>query len=180
MPVMWLSLIFLCCIFPPPLTPQEAVISPEELAEFGLTRYTDKRIFPLEDLATLSDAAFDPAVLRGKYVFLNFWATWCPHCAKEKPSIEQLYQEKESDRFTVLTVSLGEEGERVREYMETHNYSFPVLVNPSNSLRKKWAPRIPATYILDTEGSIIARIKGNKDWASVQAKKVLEYVMRDL
>jgi hypothetical protein len=79
MPVMWLSLIFLYCIFPLPLTPQETVISPEELTEFGLTKYTNKRIFPLEDLVPLLDLAFEPVVLRERYVLLNFRATWCPH-----------------------------------------------------------------------------------------------------
>ncbi|GHV13763.1 hypothetical protein FACS189491_09150 [Spirochaetia bacterium] len=153
-------------------------VSQAELDAFNLTRYTDKEYIPLENLVTPAGLPFDPRELRGKYVFLNFWTTWCPYCAQEKPSIQQLYQE--SDTFTVLTVSLGEKAGTVQEYMETNGYSFPVLVNASNSLREAWAPRIPATYILDTDGSIIARINGNKDWTSGQAVQILEFVVQGL
>jgi thiol-disulfide isomerase/thioredoxin len=112
MPIFWLGLIFLSCVSHEAVSqetvPSVTEVSPEELAEFRLTWYTEKVHIPLEDLTTPAGVPFNPLVIAGKYVFLNFWATWCPYCAKEKPSIQQLYEENESDTFTVLTVSLGD------------------------------------------------------------------------
>ncbi|GHV77496.1 hypothetical protein AGMMS49942_23170 [Spirochaetia bacterium] len=182
MPVIWLGFVFLACASPvvtaQEMTPPSVEVSPEELAEFRLTWYTEKETIPLENLVTPAGIPFNPQAVAGKYVVLNFWATWCPYCAKEKPSIQQLYQENESDTLTVLTVSLGEAIDTVKEYMESNQYTFPVLVNTDNSMRETWAPRIPVSYILDPQGSIIARINGNKDWTSEQAVKILKMVIK--
>jgi thiol-disulfide isomerase/thioredoxin len=177
-----LCLAFLSCasqeVASPGRAPPAVEVSPAELAEFGLTRYTDKEKFPLGGLSTADGKPYDPAVLSGKYVFLNLWATWCPYCAEEKPSIQRLYDECESGGFTVLTVSLGETAETVREYMESNGYGFPVLLNADNSLREAYAPRIPATYILDAGGRIIARVNGNRDWSSGQAARILKFAVK--
>jgi thiol-disulfide isomerase/thioredoxin len=121
----------------------------------------ENTIFPLGNLVTLDDKPFDPAIVRGKYIILNLWTTWCPYCAKEKKSIQQFYEKYEGDDFTILTISLGETVRTVKEYMSANDYSFPVLVDTANALRATYAPRIPATYLVDPDGYIIAEIKEN-------------------
>lgn len=152
-------------------------VSQAELEEFDLTWYTEKELFPLTDLSTLDNKPYDPTVLNDKYVLLNLWASWCPYCAKEKPSIQQLYEEYEGSLFTVLTISLGENQNTVKDYLESNHYSFPVLLNTDNSLRDVYAPRIPTTYLLDTGGTIIARINGKKDWGAEKSIKILKHLM---
>lgn len=152
-------------------------ISPAELEEFDLTWYTGKELFPLTDLSTLDNKPYDPAVLNGKYVLLNLWASWCPYCAKEKPSIQKLYQQYAGDAFTVLTISLGEDTKTVRDYMASNDYTFPVVLDKNNALRELYASFIPTTYILNRHGYIIARIDNEQEWDTDTTVKILKYII---
>jgi len=157
----------------------ETGISAEELAEFNVTLYTDKEQFLLDNVVTLEGEPYCFETLRGQYVLVNFWTTWCPYCKQEKPSIQRLYDKYGGVKFTVLTVSLGETADTVKRYMSENQFGFPVVLSTDNKLRAVYAPRLPTSYILDMEGNIIARINGNKEWDSGLAIKVLENLLFD-
>jgi len=155
----------------------EIDISEEDLTEFNLTLYTNKEQIFLENVVTLEGKPYRIETLRGQYVLVNFWTTWCPFCKQEKTSIQRLYNKYVSAKFTVLTVSLGETENTVKRYMNENQFSFPVVINTDNKLRAVYAPRIPVSYILDMEGNIIARINGNKEWDSDLALKILKILL---
>lgn len=155
------------------LCADDCEISPEELEAFSVTLYTEKAQLPLDDLVTLDAEPYARGELQGSYVLVNLWASWCPFCRKEKASMERLYEEEDHIPLAVLTVSLGEEIDTVKEYMDENQYSFPVVVDRENKLREAYAPRVPTSYVLDPEGNIVARINGNKEWDSTEALKVL-------
>ena len=174
------AVIYLALIVQAQLHSNDYELSVNELSTFDFTFYTEKAKLPLEGLFTLEGALYNSEVLRGKYVLVNLWASWCPDCRREKPSIERLYRELSNGRLfgkeklSLLTVSLGEEPDTVKSYMTENQYSFPVVLDNENKLRTEYAPWIPTSYILGPDGNIIARITWEKEWDSEQAIKTLK------
>ena len=155
-------------------------LDPKELSTFDITFYAEKAQLPLEGLLTLEGALYNSEALRGKYVLLNLWASWCPDCRREKPSIERLYREISNghlfgkDELILLTVSLGEDPGTVKSYMAENHYSFPVVLDRGSKLPKEYASWIPTNYILGPAGNIIARITWEEELDSEQALKTLK------
>lgn len=99
--------------------------------------------------------------LKGKVVFLNFWASWCGPCKAEMPHIQKVYEEYKDKDVVILAVNLtpSEEGgiEGVNSFLEKNNYTFPVLYDKDGSVAKKYRVRgIPTTYIINKEGIIVS------------------------
>jgi thiol-disulfide isomerase/thioredoxin len=119
--------------------------------------------FELEDLegnmVKLSD-------LKGKIVFLNFWATWCPPCREEMPHMQAFYDKYKDKDIVVLAVNPnqvenqgindGAKAEKkAREYVEKQGFTFPVLLDRDDSAWAVYQQRgIPANYVIDTEGTV--------------------------
>jgi len=101
--------------------------------------------------------------LKGKVVFINFWATWCKPCVAEMPSIQSLYNSLKDEDIVFLLVS-DEDEETVRKFLDKKQFTFPVY------LRDKEVPKvfktmgIPATFILDREGSVVFKHVGSAKW----------------
>ena len=105
---------------------------------------------------------------RGKVVFLNIWATWCPPCVDEMPSMEKLYQQLKGEDFEILAVSIDKNGtESVLPFMKKHNLSFTALIDSKESLKYKYQTTgIPETFIIDRNGIIVEKVIGPRNWAS--------------
>jgi len=129
----------------------------------------------LEDLdgnrAKLSD-------LRGKVVFLNFWATWCPACRVEMPSMEELHQRLRERDFAMVAISMQEPAPLVRDYFEKHNLSFTALLDPDGQIGSRFGVvSIPTTYILNRQGGIIGKAVGAREWYSRDAVDLFEHLI---
>ena len=114
--------------------------------------------FKLKDLngqeLSLSD-------LKGKKVFLNFWATWCPPCKAEMPEIEKLYQEIKDNDLVIVAVEIGESLDTVKPFIDSNKYNFKVLLDPDQSVATKYnIASIPTSYFIDAEGYIISKHVG--------------------
>ena len=102
---------------------------------------------------------------KGKVVILNFWATWCPPCRDEMPSMETLYRRFKDQGLEILAVNLGENTATVRQFIQNNRHTFPVLLDSNNRISAIYGVEaIPTSYILDREGRIIARIVGAIYW----------------
>lgn len=108
---------------------------------------------------------------RGKTVFLNFWATWCPPCRGEMPHIEDLYKEynKNQDEVVILGVAspnLGNEGseEDIKEFLSKNKYSFPVVMDKDGALAYQYGiSAFPTTFIIDKDGYVTQYVPGAMD-----------------
>ena len=118
--------------------------------------------------------------LRGKVVLLNFWATWCPPCLKEMPSMEQLYQQFKAQGFTVVAVSTDKEGAaQVTPFVERLKVTFPILLDPDSALSKKYGARdLPSSFLINGKGQVIAAAKGERDWFSPGARSYLAELLQ--
>ena len=105
---------------------------------------------------------------RGQVVFLNFWATWCPPCRSEMPSIERLSKEMQGKDFIILAVSIdGFETTQLRNMISPNHYSFTVLHDPDQKVADTYLiSGIPTTYIIDKNGTIVDKSVGAEYWDS--------------
>jgi thiol-disulfide isomerase/thioredoxin len=105
--------------------------------------------------------------LRGKVVFLNFFATWCGPCRSEMPAVERLSQMYKDRGLVVLAVDMHESAKSVRAFMQELKLSFPAVVDRDGSVGFLYAVRpIPATYLVARDGQILWRVFGARDWDS--------------
>lgn len=104
--------------------------------------------------------------LKGKVVFINFWATWCPPCLAEMPSIQLLYNKMESNPDVVfLMVEIDSAKEKTISFLEKNSLDLPVYY-PTSQIPKSWlGGSIPTTIILDKEGEIAAKQEGMADFS---------------
>ncbi len=107
---------------------------------------------------------------RGKIVFINFWATWCPPCREEMPSMESLYQKLKGHNFVMLGISIDVKGEEVvRPYVKELGLNFTILLDTKNEISRLYGiTGVPETFIIDQNGAIIMKIIGPRNWMEKQ------------
>lgn len=144
-----------------------------EIAQKATTSLPDQTgndvIFKDKDGKTVSLSS-----LKGKVVFINFWATWCPPCIQEMPTINELKGKyKGNDDIVFLMVDVDNKMEKSTAFMEKNKYDLPVYVPASNIPSEYLGSSIPTTVILDKSGDMIARIEGGRDYTSPEIIKVV-------
>lgn len=122
---------------------------------------------PALDTTSTKDEALSADSFAGNITILNFWATWCPPCKQEMPSIEKLHQSLEGYNFRIAAVSVGEKTATVADFIKRSNYTFPIFLDEKGVLGGIMATQgIPTTYILDKNGMIIAGTVGAREYDS--------------
>lgn len=95
---------------------------------------------------------------KGKRVFLNFWATWCPPCKAEMPEIEAIFKETKDSDLVILAVNIGEDKSTVKSFMDKNKYNFSVLLDTDNSIATKYnIQSIPTSFFIDKDGVVVSR-----------------------
>jgi len=105
---------------------------------------------------------------KGKVVLVNIWATWCPPCVDEMPSMEKLYQKLKGENFEILAVSIDEPGlKAVAPFMKKSNLTFPALIDSEGTIKAVYEiTGIPESFIIDQQGILLKKIVGPVDWAT--------------
>lgn len=111
--------------------------------------------------------------LKGKVVFINFWATWCPPCIAEMPDIENLYQDVKDEDIVFLMISLDEIPEKARTFIEKKEFTFPVYFLASSTPPEFESSAIPTTIVLSPQGEIVVHQEGMAQYNSKQFKEFL-------
>lgn len=119
--------------------------------------------FDLQDLAGTTHSLDS---YRGSVVFLNFWATWCAPCRIEMPAMQALHERlADTAGFAMVAVNLQEDAGRVRGFADELELSFRILLDSSGEIAATYGARtLPMSYIIDKDGSILARIIGTRSW----------------
>ena len=130
-------------------------------------------------LKNLEDKTVRLAEFRGKFVLLNFWATWCPPCVREMPSMQRLAERFKDRPFVVLGISLDAEGaSKVKPFIERLGVTFPIALDPESRVSGIYgANQLPATFLIDPLGRVIMAAKGERDWSSEEIVGYLEEVV---
>lgn len=119
------------------------------------------------------------ASLKGKVVFINFWAIWCPPCVHEMPSINKLKQSFEgNDKIVFLMVDVDGKMKESKAFMEKNKYDLPVYI-PNGQIPSEYlGSSIPTTVILNKNGVMMAHIEGGRDYTSIEIVKVLNKLIQ--
>lgn len=116
--------------------------------------------------------------LRGRLVFLNFWATWCPPCRVEMPSMERLHREFKDQGLVVLAVDLQESPRQVARFMRDFRLTFPALLDAEAEVAARYGVRgIPTTFLIDRQGRIVGSAVGPRDWAGAEARQLIRTLL---
>jgi thiol-disulfide isomerase/thioredoxin len=186
----------------PVLAPAAPPSPPRPAAEpviFGqLLRHRAPPVAPPLSLPTIDGRRVDLAGLKGQVVFVNFWATWCPPCAKEMPSMVKLGQElaaRHPGKFTMVAVSVDESSDLVRQFFKAPAQGgrlparVTVALDPEARLTvRPWYctgrgaceaddVKFPESYIVDKSGRIAAYVIGDMDWSEPAARVLLEQLI---
>lgn len=153
--------------------------SPLTLILLGLVAYlwfrppadvsTENRV-ALPWQVTLTDGrALTSDALKGKVVLVNFWATWCPYCRKEKPVIDEFWRDYQNRGFEVVSISIDDPPEKIAAWMQDKDYAF--MAAPTNaSVADAFGSvqSVPTSFIVDAEGHIRHKIAGQVHYARLK------------
>ncbi len=110
--------------------------------------------------------------LRGKVVFVNFWATWCQPCREEMPALEALNRAMPADRFQMLSIAYNDDHLRAEAFARSLRVTFPVLGNPPPELGAAYMiTGVPETFIIDGDGILRERLIGPRIWYEPQIQE---------
>jgi cytochrome c biogenesis protein CcmG/thiol:disulfide interchange protein DsbE len=114
--------------------------------------------------------------LKGKVVIIHFWATWCPPCVEEIPTLSYLNEQLAGTDFVLLAISVDENGAQgVAPFLKQKGLNLPVLLDPDRVIASRYGTfKFPETYILDRAGIVQHKIIGPADWRDPSAIKLLK------
>ena len=135
---------------------------------------------PEFSLSDPSGKTYTLSELKGSVVFINFWATWCPPCIEEMPSIQNLYNGfKDRKEFRMVTILYKDDYEKAMAYMKQNNYALPVLIDREGKSAKAYGVTgVPETYIVDKQGVLREKVIGPADWNSTEADSLISNLLK--
>ncbi len=119
---------------------------------------------------------------RGKVVLLNFWATWCPPCIREMPSMEMLHQQVNADDFKVIAVNQMEEPDDVFAFTGQLDVdpTFDIVFDSDSETSQAYAVRgLPTTYLIDKQGNIRYRAVGGREFNHPEVVKIINALIKE-
>ena len=104
--------------------------------------------------------------LKGKVVFINFWATWCPPCRAEMPSVNELYKKYASNASVVfITVDADNNYPKAKKFLDRRKYKLPLYTVASEMPSELFSGKLPTTVVIDKQGKLVFRHEGMADYA---------------
>jgi len=120
------------------------------------------------------------STLRGKVVFINFWASWCPPCRAEFPSIQKFYEKYEgNDDLVFLTINLDDEPQAGKLYLEKEKFTIPFLIPNGNIPNEYFSGSLPTTVVLDKTGKIRMHHAGMADYSKDSFYEEINQLLKD-
>jgi thiol-disulfide isomerase/thioredoxin len=125
----------------------------------------EPRPAPALRIADLGGRAHDLAAYRGRVVLVNFWASWCPPCRKEMPSMQRLAGRLREAPFIILAVDSGDPREDVDAFLATMRLDFPILYEQDAVTMRAWKVfTLPSSFLIDKRGQVRYILSGAIEW----------------
>lgn len=129
-------------------------------------------------LVDLNGKIWQLSSLRGKVVFINFWATWCPPCLEEMPSMQALYTDMTNAPFQMLAILNNDRPEFAQKMADKGGLTFPILLDPESETSTHYGlTGVPETFIVDSQGILREKFLGPRPWNSQGALDMLKKYM---
>lgn len=136
-------------------------------AEESLTLIEQHPAAPEFNLPDMDGNKFSLSDFRGKTVIINFWATWCPPCREELPSMNRTWHRIKNKNIDMIAINVGEDEDTIFSFMADYPIDFQVLLDQSGEVINRWPVKgLPTTFIVDPEGNLFYQAIGGREWDS--------------
>lgn len=133
------------------------------------------------NLVDLKDATHALTEYRGKVVAVNFWASWCPPCIQEMPSMQRLHNKLADEAFVMLPVNVGEKKYKVWKFAKLINFTVPILLDTDSKTFNAWDVSVlPTSFLVDKQGRVRYRAIGDLEWDSEEVVSIIEALINEV
>ncbi|WP_295443047.1 TlpA disulfide reductase family protein [uncultured Thiodictyon sp.] len=151
--------LLLAGLLAPPLT--GSLATPEQ----SLTPIPERPVAPDFDLKDPEGRPQRLADYRGRPVILNFWATWCPPCREEMPSIQRAYETLAAEDIAVVAISVGDDPQDIAAFLEDEPVDFALPMDTDSKVAQRYPMKgLPTTFVIDPEGRLVYSAMGSRAW----------------
>ncbi len=131
----------------------------------GLTLLPDGPVAPDFELTDLDGNRHRLSDYRGQVLIINFWATWCPPCREEMPSMQRAWEQLEKEGILMFGIDVGESEDTIFQFTANYPVEFPLLMDLDSTVINQWpVVGLPTTFVVDPKGRIIYRAIGGREW----------------
>ncbi len=146
----------------------------------NLTKQDTKTPAPALKLNDINGQSHDLSTLKGNVVLINFWATWCPPCRREMPSMARLADRLSGKRFVVFAVNIGDDADTIQHFISQLDSSLPftVLLDPDSKTMQTWKiSGLPTTYLIDWKGRIAYSAAGGREFDHPEIEQLVRNLL---
>lgn len=132
------------------------------------------------NLETMNGSTFEMSDYRGQVTLINFWATWCPPCIEEIPSLNRLRNKLSGKEFQLISINYAEDKRAIIEFMDKVDVEFPVLLDYNGETASRWnVISYPSTFVIDKNGEIAYGVNAAIEWDSPDVIRQIETLMKE-
>ena len=145
-----------------------------------MTPVADRPAAPDFALKDVDDKLHRLSENRGKVVLVNFWATWCPPCRREMPSMQRAWKQLKGENFEMLAINVGEDEDTIFGFTFSTGVelTFPILLDRDAQVIKAWPViALPTSFVVDPQGRIVYRAVGGREWDDPELLKKIRELM---
>ncbi|WP_270089701.1 TlpA family protein disulfide reductase [Sphingobacterium sp. SYP-B4668] len=154
-----------------------------KIEEKNVEKPADENIATITESFSVKDESgqlINVSELKGKVVFINFWASWCPPCRAEFPSIQKFYEKYEgNDDLVFLTINLDDEPQAGKLYLKKEKFTIPFLIPNGNIPNEYFSGSLPTTVVLDKTGKIRMHHAGMADYSKDSFYEEINQLLKD-
>lgn len=131
----------------------------------SLTVLPEKPPAPAFELRDMDDKIHTLADYKGKPLIVNFWATWCPPCRAELPSMNRAWAKVKDEGIAMIAINIGEDEDSIFAFTAQYPIDFTVLLDEESEQLSPWQiSGLPTTYVIDPEGRVVFQAMGDREW----------------
>ncbi len=171
-------LIVVAMIFP--TSRMKVIVFVKQLTSFSPTEIDkeDRKAVSIADynwaFETMDGKTVNMKDFAGKTIFINVWATWCPPCVAEMPSIQQLHDQVKDNENIVFVIVTNEKKPRVEAFIKKHGFTFPIVMARSKTPKAFHSESIPVSFLVSPKGEIVLKEYGSQKWHGEETVKLLK------
>lgn len=167
----------------PVQTSKSVYLQPKQVSslrpDIKLNTYAGNPHPPAIDLLDANGKRFKRSEYRGKVTVVNFWASWCPPCVAEIPSLNRLREQMREHPFELISINYAESPQKIREFMQQVSVQFPVLLDPDGKVSQHWKViGFPSTFVIGKDGKIHYGVNAAIHWDTPEVINTLKALGR--
>jgi peroxiredoxin len=137
--------------------------------EQTLTPLPDRPQAPDFDLEDANGERIGLSDFRGRPLIVNFWATWCPPCRQEMPSMQRAWEQLSDEGIGLVAINVGEDADTIFQFTADYPVEFPLPMDLDSKIVQAWPVKgLPTTFVVDAEGRLAFRAVGGREWDDPQ------------